>query len=52
MLATKMHKKALYLSFISQNVQNLSFLIQNNAFLLVSADTESWATCPIRAVLR
>jgi len=28
-----MHKKALYLSFMVQNVQKMSFLMQNNPFL-------------------
>jgi hypothetical protein len=32
--------------------KNLAFMIQNNAFLRVSADTKTWAACPTRAVLR
>jgi len=27
-------------------------MMQNNAFLRVSADTKTWAACPTRAVLR
>jgi hypothetical protein len=58
-----MYKKALYLTFMSPNVQKLSFLMQNNAFLLSkwfpaysmqghAADTKTWATRPNRAGLR
>jgi hypothetical protein len=32
--------------------KNLAFMTQNNSFLRVSADTKTWAACPIRAVLR
>jgi hypothetical protein len=38
--------------FYTKMFNNLAFMMQNNAFLCVSADTKTWATCPIRAVLR
>jgi hypothetical protein len=37
--------------FTPKCLQNLAFMMQNNAFLCVSADTKTWATCPIRALL-
>jgi hypothetical protein len=38
--------------FYTKMFKNLAFMMLNNAFLGVSADTKTWAACPILAELR